>query len=453
MLIPYRAKNPPERRPYVTLGLIAANALIYIPTSVYLLYIRESAVDAFAVTHNNANPLRILTAAFMHHDPLHLIGNMLFLWIFGAALEGRLGHIKFLLLYLAAAFGSWFLHDMTFGLLHPKLPLIGASGAIMGLAGAYLFVFPFAAIVCAWLFGGIVTFRGGVSDIQARWVVLYFLGFDILYGLLFQGLDGTAHFAHIGGAATGILVAFLMRPKRDSEDYASAQAMRADVGGHLMSLSLPELESLMESTDDANVVVAFCRKAQTHPSGQGYNMAANAVRRHAALLLEKADAEEVARLVLLMPQTVAPMPTGWLLRLTSKLESEGAYQTTADLYQRIAMYSLPPADSEMILVRLARLLEQMGDKIGAANVLNDLLRRFPNGAASVNARASLARLNVPIPAAAPPPGGLATVTPRETPAALAPMPNDEPNYRPGTAGMSLLSPIGGQLPPSDTNAG
>ena len=153
MLLPYRAKNPPERRPYVTLGLIAANVLVYIPTSVYLLFIRESAVEMFAVTHNNMNPLRMLTASFLHHDPLHLLGNMLFLWIFGAALEGRLGHIKFLLLYLAAACGAWLLHDITFGALHPNRAGLGASGAIMGLAGAYLFVFPFASIVCVWMFG------------------------------------------------------------------------------------------------------------------------------------------------------------------------------------------------------------------------------------------------------------------------------------------------------------
>ena len=263
------------------------------------------------------------------------------------------------------------------------------------------------------------------------------------------------HFAHIGGAAAGLLTVFLMRPKRDSEEYASAQAMRSDVRGHLMALSLPELESLLEGTDDPAVVIAFCRKAQNNPLMQGHSLSAEALRRHATLLLEKGDPEDVAQVVLMMPETVAPMPTGWLLRLASKLEIAGAYQFAADIYRRMTQTALPPSDLEMILLRLARLLEQSGDKRGAANAYAELLKRVPNGPASANAHAALARLTaagitptVPVAPAtgqpSPSPGGLAPVLPRQTPA-LSP-PNADPNYRAGTptdaTGASLLSPIG-----------
>jgi hypothetical protein len=88
MFLPYRAKNPPERFPYVTLGLIAANTLIYAATSEYFLFVRRGVVQDFAVSHEHFTLARLFSAMFLHGDPLHLIGNMLFLWLFRVERRG-----------------------------------------------------------------------------------------------------------------------------------------------------------------------------------------------------------------------------------------------------------------------------------------------------------------------------------------------------------------------------
>ena len=133
-MIPYRAKNPPESFPYATLGLILLNTLIFAITSEYFLVIRDEVTKAWAVSHDTLNPLRLITAMFLHGSIIHLGGNMLFLWIFGAAAEGRLGTIKYLLIYFIAGITGGLLHDGVVGYLHPTQFGLGASGAIMGIA-------------------------------------------------------------------------------------------------------------------------------------------------------------------------------------------------------------------------------------------------------------------------------------------------------------------------------
>jgi membrane associated rhomboid family serine protease len=453
LLIPYRAKNPPERRPYATLSLIALNVLFYIPTTVYLIYVRDSAIERFAVTHENMNLLRLFTAMFLHANPLHLIGNMLFLWLFGSAVEGRLGPWKFLLTYFAAGIAGDFLHDYMVGFLHPKMPSLGASGAIMGIAGAYLYIFPFARICTFWMWSFGFIPRLGVSDIQARWVILYFLFFDVLWGLLLQGLDGVAHFVHIGGAVAGFLLMMALRVRRDSEDYSDVQAVRSDARGHLLSMSMSELETLMEGAqDNPDVILAFCKKAATHYSGNAYGLCLSAIQRHSSLLLEQAPAEELAAIVLGIPDTFGRMPVGWMLRLGSRLEAEGSYAYAASMYRRVADAEPNAPDNEMTLLRLARLLERSGDRTGAAAAYAEMLHKYPSGPESVHARAALKRLEqagIPRPAApgaVAGPGGLATVTPREA-ASPTPSPKPiEPGYRVGDTNGFRLSPIGGKPP-------
>ena len=108
MLIPYRAKNPPPQFPYVTVALIVINTLIFALTCNSHLVVRESVVARFAMSHNTLSPLTLLTAMFLHGSLLHLAGNMLFLWIFGAATEGRLRPLRFLAVYLFAGASAAF---------------------------------------------------------------------------------------------------------------------------------------------------------------------------------------------------------------------------------------------------------------------------------------------------------------------------------------------------------
>ena len=131
------------------------------------------------------------------------------------------------------------------GLVYPDLPYLGASGAIMGLAGAYLYVFPLSSIRLIWVIWIILYVRAGVTDWQARWVIVYFVAFDVFNGLVSQGTDGVAHFAHLGGAGLGFLFVLLLRVPRDSAEASVAQAVHADIRDPSL-LSFAELSGLMQ---------------------------------------------------------------------------------------------------------------------------------------------------------------------------------------------------------------
>src|SRR5215813_916188 len=185
-MLPFRAKNPPEHFPYATIGLMAINVVVFAFTSQMFLAIKPYVVENFAVSHDQFSFLRLTTAMFLHNDILHLAGNMLFLWIFGPSVEGRARPWFFIPIYLLAGYGGGLLHEMFAGTRNPEQFSLGASGAIMGVAGMYLYIFPYS-LICAvhrtyWIAGWF-----SVSDIQARWVILYYIGFDLLYQLLLQG--------------------------------------------------------------------------------------------------------------------------------------------------------------------------------------------------------------------------------------------------------------------------
>lgn len=392
LLIPYRAKNPPERFPYVTLSLIAINTLLFALTSHLFLEIHEGVVRDYALSHETMSVLRLFTAMFLHGSLLHLLGNMLFLWIFGSSVEGRLGPLKFIGVYLAAGLVGFILEDLLTGIINPKLPILGASGAIMGLAGAYLYMFPFAAISVVWGWG----LRLRLMEWQAQWVVLYFVVFDILNGLISKsGLaDGVAHFAHLGGAGAGFFGVILLRAKRDSEDYSNAQAVRATAHGDYHVMALHELETLMENPqDNVALVMTFCRKAAKQVDGSGYRLCLDVLQRHARLLIEQADPEELGRFVLALPDHASTLPAPFYLRLGGRLESVGSYELAARTYRRIYEMNPNAPDTEMALLRLGRLTEQTaGDKAQAASIYTEMLRLFPNGPLAMQARDALRRL-------------------------------------------------------------
>jgi len=404
ILIPYRAKNPPERYPYVTLALMAANILIYALTSEYFLAIRRSVVEEFALSHNTlaSEPWRLVTNIFLHADPMHLGGNMLFLWIFGPSVEGRLGHLKYLLVYLFAGLTADFLQDLVVGLANPEKFGLGASGAIMGLAGAYLWLFPYATISV--VFGYAFFFwRFTLQEWQARWVALWFLGWDLLQGMLLYALGmtkygGVGHFAHLGGALGGFVAVMVLRAKRDTEEYSEAQKSRVETGGHYPAMSLHELESLIAGQpENVAAIQAYCRKAvTTSMDGSGYSLCYRMLTAHGRAMVERGDPLATAQLMLWLPDTVGTMPSSLLLRLGSRLESEGEYVMAANVLRHIHRHAPTGPDTEMALLRLARLTEQTEpDRSRAAAVYAEMLRLFPNGAQSTEARSALRRLPPP----------------------------------------------------------
>lgn len=395
MLLPYRAKNPPERFPIITVSLIVLNTLVFALTSQDFLSVRESAVLAYAVSHSTLSPVRLLTSMFLHASLLHLVGNMLFLWIFGAAVEGRLRPLKFMAVYLISGMVGGLLSDVVMGLLNPDVPSLGASGAIMGLAGAYLYMFPFAPIRLVWFFWFGLLPRGGVTDWQARWVILYFVGLDILNGVLLAGADGVAHFAHLGGAGAGLLAVFLLRAPRDNEDFSRAQAVRADMRDFSL-MTLQELEALMQQpTQDMRLVMAYCEKALVSPFGASEAKCLAALQHYGAALMEQAEPNQLTHILMrLSLDTARKIPMVFFLRLGSKLERTGSPDSAYHIYRRIGEISPQSPDAEVALYRVGRMLETVyQNRAQAVACYTQMLQLYPNGQMRMEAQRSLQLLS------------------------------------------------------------
>ena len=370
------------------------NTLVFALTSHDFLAVKDSAVARFAVSHNTLTPWRLLSAMFLHGSLTHLAGNMLFLWIFGTATEGRLRPLRFLAVYLFAGALGTLLSDLINGLIDPDTPNLGASGAIMGLAGAYLYLFPYAPIRLVWGYWIWLLPRGGITEWQARWVILYFVGLDILNGLILGAHDGVGHFAHLGGVGAGFLLVWLLRVPRDTQDISEVQATLADVRD-VSLLPLHDLEALMQRpTTDMRLVMAYCRMSMISNIGASEAKCLWALRQYGALLMDQAEPVALAQILLPLSQDsarqISPM---FFLRLGSRLERAGAYDPAVRLYQRMCEVFPACPDVEMAYLRVGRLMDRVyGDPIQARYCYTQMLTLFPQGVMAPEAERGLQKL-------------------------------------------------------------
>ena len=192
--------------PLVTYALIALNVLFF--------FVEQSGGDAFVGTwafvpsRFIANPagdaLTLFTSMFMHAGWLHLGGNMLYLWIFGDNVEDRFGHIKFIIFYLLCGLAATFA-QLAFSL-GSRVPNLGASGAIAGVLGAYILLFPQGSVKV--LQGQRVVPVPALIVIGLWFVLQFFSGIGSVANAA-QG--GVAYMAHIGGFLAGFVLTFLFR--------------------------------------------------------------------------------------------------------------------------------------------------------------------------------------------------------------------------------------------------
>jgi membrane associated rhomboid family serine protease len=219
-MIPYRDDNPINIVPFSTILIISLNLLVFI---MQLLSGEDSGRIVYsygAIPHNitglqSNQPipayLTILTSMFMHGGVFHIAWNMLYFWIFGNNIEERLGHIRFILFYLFCGVVAALSHV----LLSPgsNVPMIGASGAVSGMLGAYILLFPMAQVRTIVLLGFYIT----VVRIPALIVIGFWAIIQVVSGLLSQGnaaQGGIAFFAHVGGFVAGLFTIKLWQPRR-----------------------------------------------------------------------------------------------------------------------------------------------------------------------------------------------------------------------------------------------
>ncbi|MFO0972433.1 MAG: rhomboid family intramembrane serine protease [Phycisphaerae bacterium] len=254
-MIPLRDNNPTATRPVVTIGLIVANAAVFLlafwqpdhgeravwtygflPATVSYSRddVREALVkqagpgvamvtDARGRVHLVRRPnfaeaatslpmiAKLFTCMFMHGGWMHLIGNMLYLWIFGNNIEDRLGGPLFLAFYLGTGIVGTLAHAFIDSA--NLTPMVGASGAISGVLGAYILLFPHAKVEALVPLGWYMT-----TVMLPAWVFLgIYAAMQLLYGLpqlSHTGGGGTAYWAHLGGFASGMLLIKLLPQQR-----------------------------------------------------------------------------------------------------------------------------------------------------------------------------------------------------------------------------------------------
>jgi membrane associated rhomboid family serine protease len=244
MVIPVYDKNPVRRPPVVTYGLIAICTAVFLlgPLSGFVhlyggghvlqceqaLYFDRWGVVPTELFHGRLPPdqlglpagcpapkpfpkvpfLSVLTSMFLHGGWLHLVGNMLFLYVFGDNVENRMGRVRFALFYLAAGY----LATYGFAFANPDdtQSLVGASGAISGALGAYLYLYPRARVTSVFPFLFFVPLRFPAWVVLGFWFVLQWLAAQTA-----RGGPGVAYLAHVVGFAFGFLCAWVCyRPRR-----------------------------------------------------------------------------------------------------------------------------------------------------------------------------------------------------------------------------------------------
>ena len=215
-MIPLKDNIPSRSFPIVTVGLIGVNVLVFLyqfsqGRNFEVFLIKYAAIPQEIMQGGELTPefsfpipLTIFTSMFMHGGIFHLFSNMLYLWIFGDNVEDLLGHFKFLVFYLLCGIAATFSHILTNP--NSNLPMVGASGAIAGVLGAYLINFPYARILTLIFFGFFIR----IVSIPAVFVLGFWFILQLLNGLPSLGsaeaTGGVAWFAHIGGFVAGIIL-------------------------------------------------------------------------------------------------------------------------------------------------------------------------------------------------------------------------------------------------------
>jgi membrane associated rhomboid family serine protease len=231
MFLPLKDINPTVRTPYMTIGLIAANVLVYIYQmslgQQFHAFVASFGATPFEITrmtdlvggfgvpggtlihYPGPTPivLTLLTSMFMHGSLLHLGGNMLYLWIFGNNIEDILGPARFIIFYLLCGLAAHALHIA----IDPSsiIPTVGASGAISGVIGAYLIAFPRARVLSLIFLGFFIR----MAVVPAFVIIIFWFVIQLVSAMASLGGmagGGVAWFAHIGGFLAGVALIFAM---------------------------------------------------------------------------------------------------------------------------------------------------------------------------------------------------------------------------------------------------
>lgn len=377
-MLPYRVKNPPESLPIATYCLIVINTIVFIATQ-RDGHLPMEVASTYGIFRGHITPITLISSMFLHGDPLHLIGNMLFLWIFGCAVEGRLRTPLFLFVYVASGIAGVFLHLGMLSIKLTQLPMIGASGAIMGLVGAALYMFPHAPVCFLY----ISVYR--LNDYTIEWplwgAALYYVFWDIFGAVLnFAGFGGTAHLAHLGGVIAAVLMCLMFQPPRDDEHVAEAKAALAD-GNDYSLLWRRQLEDLARAQpDNPKIALALLVRAYEE-EGQAKPEHLAAFKRHVRANLADPDQSEAmakAACFLISKNPDGLDPADYVRIAQAQLNLRNVYPART-IYEGVRkLPNVPDAEMETATYQLAQIYDQWFNLPEAAYALYyEVYQRWP----------------------------------------------------------------------------
>jgi membrane associated rhomboid family serine protease len=216
-MIPIRDINPTRRFPLVTVGIIVLNVLVFGFEFLLPVNALEGLVETWGLTPYRLTGLEplafvtVFTSMFLHSGIAHLLGNMLYLWIFGDNIEAAMGPARFIVFYLLCGVGAALGQTLVSPL--STIPMVGASGAISGIMGGYLLLYPRAEVETLVFLGYFIRLiRLPTTVVLGSWIVMQLFSGVLSLGM--QAAGGVAWFAHIGGFAVGIVLVSLFRRRR-----------------------------------------------------------------------------------------------------------------------------------------------------------------------------------------------------------------------------------------------
>jgi membrane associated rhomboid family serine protease len=212
-MIPLRSTERVYSTAKVTASLIAVNLIIFLYQAMLPRYALNQFIEQWGLVPDRLHLSALFTSMFLHGSWMHVLGNMLFLWVFGRNIEDLIGSARFLVFYLLCGLAAALTQIITN--LYSPVPTIGASGAIAGVMGAYLIKFPRARIVTLLP----IFFFFTTMEIPAALLLLFWFGMQFLSGVgslteRDYASGGVAFFAHVGGFVAGMLLIRLFPERR-----------------------------------------------------------------------------------------------------------------------------------------------------------------------------------------------------------------------------------------------
>ncbi len=417
LFLPLGTTRPRWRTPYLTYGLIAACVLVYLA--------QMGSEEPFAAAFVPAHPsfVGLIASMFMHAGLLHLILNMIFLWLFATLVEDVFGPWLLLAFYFASHVGAVLLHMLVSALFSPgalDVPIVGASGAIAGVMGLSAICF-LRTRVRIWYFVWYwyVVMRSGVVEIGAPVFVGLWAVWELLQGTLTAGsgtASGTAHWAHIGGFAIGLGGALALN-LRARVVYSDLVEGHRPVTGEFEAFSQAgELEHVVErSPNNANAWYALGRAREA--SGR-LEKAGEAYGRALGLFLRERRGAQAAEAYVAMKeyQALPALSEAMLFLLACALEESGRGRDAFAIFRHLIAGGSPGPQTETALLRAAKIAEALpGYRAHAIGCYERLLRDFPYSSWRGLATAGLARLRA-MPAEQQPVAEQAALLAEDTPA-------------------------------------